>query len=99
MTPPRIEEMKMVQHPKRVYSWDLRVSPLLPIEPPEIDPFVLEGMGEDVEVSVHEDFVGAVEEDRLSECRVSLSTQLMRMESAHKLCGRISTHGFGHLWV
>jgi hypothetical protein len=62
--------MIVVQHPQRVDAGDFRVRTLLPVDPPEIDAFVFERVGEGVKVRGEEGAVGAVECDGLARARV-----------------------------
>jgi hypothetical protein len=79
--PDRVEEMVVVQHPQRVDTGDLGVRALLPVDPPEIDAFVLKRVGEGVEVRGEEGAVGAVERDGLA---VSGGSDATRWEIPHE---------------
>lgn len=61
----------MVEHPQRVDTRRTGVWTLLPVEPPEIDAFVLEGVVKDFKVGIEELFVGAIKGDWLGWSAVS----------------------------
>lgn len=75
--------MVVVQHPQRVHTGDLGVRALLPVDPPEIDAFVLERVGEGVEVRGEEGAVGAVEGDGLAGRGGSAAVQTRRVGRFH----------------
>jgi hypothetical protein len=89
--PDRVEEMVVVQHPQRVDTGDLGVRALLPVDPPEIDAFVLKRVGEGVEVRGEEGAVGAVERDGLAGRGGSAVVQTRRV-------GRFHTSPRGFNW-
>lgn len=55
----------MVQHPKWVHSFDLRVWSLLPVQPPEVNTLVFQGVVQLLEVLGKEGLVRAFKWDRL----------------------------------
>jgi hypothetical protein len=57
--------MEMIQNPERIDSWRFTNLTLLPIHPPEINPFVFKWMMNCFEICVQEFPISRVKDNRL----------------------------------
>lgn len=64
--PDRIDEVIVVENPQGIYTGYARVCALLPIDPPEVDTFVLKWVMQGTHVRREELARGTIEVDRLS---------------------------------
>ena len=62
--------MDVVEHPQRVQARDVRGAPLLPVQPPEVHPLLLQGVVDAGEVGVGEGPVPDIEGDARARVRV-----------------------------
>ncbi len=66
----RVLEVEVVEPQQRVEPLYIRLLALLPVEPPEIDPLVLEGVVQHLEVCLHKAAVARAELYRFAGRRV-----------------------------
>ena len=60
----------MVQHPQRVYPGDPGMRPGLPVDPPEVDPVVLQRPMQHLEIRREEFWIRHIEGDRIPGGRI-----------------------------